>query len=172
MIARRWITLEEMVWTENLSRFCIEQITSNLGGADEAIIGNLFNVLHKPPHVLPDEVHPRTLARLKEVVSKHLDLPAEIVDETYTVRKVVEEICKFNSSSTLCWDILGRISRVEGTSNPLRQGQRQNHALRRVFALCAEPVANKVNQVLKQHPELVLLDLMSGDAGGSEGATA
>lgn len=118
------------------------------------MIGNLFTVLHKPPHVLPDVVNRPTLTRLEEVVTENLGLSKDIIKQHFTVRKIVEEICKFNSSSTLCWDFMCRTSH-NGTASMLRQGQRQNHALRRVFALCAEPVVKKVNQVVKQHPELV-----------------
>lgn len=127
------------------------------------MIGNLFAVLHQGPYVLPDVVNQPTQARLEEVITQQLGLSKEII-KVYTVRKVVEEICRFSSSRTLCWDLLGQASHSGAESGDrLRRGLQQSGALQRVFALCAEPVVEKVEMVIQQHPELI-----EGSAG--EGA--
>lgn len=120
------------------------------------MVGNLFAVLHQEPYVVPDAINEPTLARLEEVVTEHLGLSKDIIKH-FTVRKIVDEICRFNSSQTLCWDLVGSSSHGGATTSSLHLSLQQSGALQRVFALCAEPVVNKVETVLEQHPDLIAL---------------
>eukprot|EP00049_Salpingoeca_infusionum_P004506 m.80349 g.80349 ORF g.80349 m.80349 type:complete len:1311 (-) comp12597_c0_seq6:624-4556(-) len=78
----------------------------SVSGQDTALpsMSNLFLEFQVDEHV-PDVVNEATHARLEEFCSKHLpDLPAP---STKTVRRIVSEISRFNSSSCLCWDVAG-----------------------------------------------------------------
>ncbi len=77
---------------------------------------------------------------------EQLQLPASLV-RPMTVRQIVGELCSFNASSTLCWDLL-KEAEVNSTTDQLDTAMRLNGALQQVFARCAQPVWRKVEEVV------------------------
>jgi hypothetical protein len=69
-----------------------------------------------------------------------------------TVRQIVAELCKFNASSTLCWDLLKQ-TEVKSSADQLDTAMHLNGALQQVFARCAQPVWRKVEEVVVSEAE-------------------
>lgn len=111
---------------------------------------------------LPNAVNAPTLARLTRFV--HDDLGFHNVEPThYTVRELVSELCKFNTSGTLCWTLAGSTQSggaPHGGPSSFHSGVRRDvttdtamsemASAQRVFAHCAQPVVKQVESVLAQ----------------------
>ena len=92
------------------------------------------------------------MERLQSFVAEQLKLDISIV-KPLTVKEIVEQLCRFNASSTMCWDILGKTAAAHGGgASKFAQAMRQSGALLQVFAHCAEPVKDKVEEVLEKNP--------------------
>lgn len=123
-------------------------------GAGGTTVGNLFRLLGQPGYVLPAEVNEPTRERLTDIVTKHLGLSADII-EPLTVKQIVDEMCRFTSSNTLCWQIFAQMSSSSGDDkNTLRRDMQQVSALGQVFARCAKPVLDTVAEVLLAAPSV------------------
>lgn len=115
---------------------------------------------------LPNTVNEPTLARLTRFI--HDDLGQRSVHPPhYTVRELVDELCKFNTSRTLCWTLVG----VPAGGAPRKHDPSNGHggtqsslsrdlttdvamdemaATQRVFARCAQPVVSQVESALTE----------------------
>lgn len=122
----------------------------------QATISNLFTTFDFGQ--LPDIVNQPTLDRLREFVAGDLNRK-DIVIDPLTVRELVDEICKFNSSNTLCWELAHAHSGPKLAAAPpmyaaaaadsIDAAIKDTGDLHRVFARCAQPVKDEVTWVLE-----------------------
>lgn len=110
--------------------------------------------------LLPNAVNEPTLARLARFI--HEDLGYSDVEPTrYTVRELICELCKFNTSGTLCWVLSGSTrsrsrashggrgaSQSTVSDDTTRNAMNEMASAQRVFARCAQPVVEQVESVL------------------------
>lgn len=109
---------------------------------------------------LPDAVNEPTLKRLTRFVRDHLGYQ-NMKPTRYTVRELVSELCKFNTSGTLCWTLAestcggGAPDGGHSSTPPAMRGDASTDSAmsgmastQRVFAHCAQPVVKQVESVL------------------------
>lgn len=113
---------------------------------------------------LPNAVNEPTLARLTRFIHEDLRKP-DVQPIRYTVRELVNELCKFNTSGTLCWLLTtttleypaqqdaphgtsGLAVANGGSDTTTDVAMRKMAATQRVFAHCARPVVAQVEAVL------------------------
>ena len=112
------------------------QITADPSG--RPVVGDLFTSFDFGR--LPDIVNIPTHERLCAFVCDDLKRP-ELAPAKRTVRGVVEDIKKINTSNTLCW-VLAK--ELRGSSEGQDGGLGDFGSAQRVFAHCAKAVADKV----------------------------
>lgn len=115
---------------------------------------------------LPNVTNAPTLARLTRFIHEDLG-QSELQPARYTVRELVSELCKFNTSGTLCWN-LAATSKGHRLQRSAPHGDRSRTlpaslrdttadvamaemaATQRIFAHCAQPVVMQVENVLAE----------------------
>lgn len=99
---------------------------------------------------LPDVVHEPTYQRMQRFLRQSLGRE-DIVPERLTVRALVAELCKFNTSGTLCWRLAkGDSAGSKPHGAAVEQSVQAIGDAQRVFALCAAPVKARVVEVLEE----------------------
>lgn len=152
------------------------QVASDAAG--RIVIADLFATFDMTR--LPDAVNAPTLARLTRFIHDRLGY-SDVEPTRYTVRELVTELCKFNTSGTLCWTMAGgtpgqhhagsgahggtpghdgthggtqtAVSRATTTGNAMNEMA----SAQRVFAHCAQPVVEQVETVLAEASRLPVL---------------
>ena len=128
---------------------------------------NLF-VHFKAETDVPDEVNQATHRELVEFCKKYL--PAVPPPEPKTVRRIVAEIFRFNSSKCLCWDLAGtsghggprRIesAKIQGAvqaapshtslHDKITQLSASTRSFLRIFSICGKEVMGVLQSVLSE----------------------
>ena len=113
------------------------------------VVENLFNTFDDK--LLPDDVNQPTLNRANKFLEEELKLGR--VAQALTVRQVYQEMKRFNTSSTRCWDIYAKTAHgSKASKGAITVDERVvlDSAKQRLFARCAPPVKAEVEKVLTQ----------------------
>jgi len=126
----------------------------------DASVAQVFEDNHGVPHIrnlfvdfdmtsLPDAINGPTQTRLNRFLRD--DLKLAITAPELTVRGIVAEMMKFNTSGTLCWDVFERNSHGGVKTPSLMQTTSAQVELRRVASRCAAYVFTKVEEADAEH---------------------
>jgi hypothetical protein len=120
------------------------QITVSPAGCP--VVGNLFTAFDfgQLPNVVNGPTYDRLCAFLRKDMKRD-----DLVPPAMSVRDVVEDIKKFNTSGTLCWAL---DQETTAGSTAVQDGLRDFGATQRVFAHCAKPVVAKVEAAVAMMP--------------------
>ena len=113
---------------------------------------------------LPDAVNQPTFARLSAFLRDDMGRSDLIPAQPHTVRQLVEDMKRFNTSRTLCWLLAAEDAAASASDAMAEFGSTQ-----RVFARCAPAVAAKVDRALEMMAEADAAEDAAEDAAAPPG---